>query len=35
MPHLVAGLLLPHILSKEPLTPASINADPAWTDAVR
>ena len=29
MPHLVAGLLLPNMLSKEPLNPATINADPA------
>ena len=28
-------ILLPDVLSKEPLTPASVNADPAWADAVR
>jgi general L-amino acid transport system substrate-binding protein len=28
-------LLLPVVLSKEPLTPATVNADPAWADAVR
>ncbi len=27
--------LLPMVLSKEPLTPATVNADPAWADAVR
>ena len=27
--------LLPVVMSKEPLTPATINADPAWADAVR
>jgi len=27
--------LLPEVLSKEPLTPATVNADPAWADAVR
>jgi general L-amino acid transport system substrate-binding protein len=27
--------LLPDVLSKEPLTPATTNADPAWSDAVR
>ncbi len=27
--------LLPEVLSKEPLTPATTNADPAWADAVR
>jgi general L-amino acid transport system substrate-binding protein len=27
--------LLPDVLSKEPLTPATTNADPAWADAVR
>jgi general L-amino acid transport system substrate-binding protein len=30
-----AHLLLDEVLSKEPLTPATINADPAWADAVR
>ena len=28
-------VLLPDVLSKEPLTPASVNADPAWADAIR
>ena len=28
-------ILLPDVLSKEPLTPASVNADPAWADAIR
>jgi general L-amino acid transport system substrate-binding protein len=28
-------ILLPDVLSKEPLNPATINADPAWADAVR
>ena len=27
--------LLPDVLSKEPLAPATVNADPAWADAVR
>lgn len=27
--------LLPEVLSKEPLAPATTNADPAWSDAVR
>jgi general L-amino acid transport system substrate-binding protein len=27
--------LLPEVLSKEPLTPATTNADPAWADALR
>jgi len=27
--------LLPVVMSKEPLTPASINGDPAWADAIR
>jgi len=27
--------LLPEVLSKEPLTPATTNADPAWADSVR
>jgi general L-amino acid transport system substrate-binding protein len=30
-----AHVLLPEVLSKEPLTPATVNADPAWADAVR
>jgi general L-amino acid transport system substrate-binding protein len=30
-----AHTLLPDVLSKEPLTPATVNADPAWADAVR
>ena len=28
-------ILLPDVLSKEPLTPASVNADPAWADVIR
>jgi general L-amino acid transport system substrate-binding protein len=28
-------LLLPDVMSKEPLTPATTNADPAWADALR
>ena len=28
-------VLLPDVLSKEPLTPATVNGDPAWADAVR
>ncbi|MFM8525166.1 MAG: amino acid ABC transporter substrate-binding protein, partial [Cyanobacteriota bacterium] len=28
-------ILLTEVLSKEPLTPASVNADPAWADAIR
>ena len=27
--------LLPDVMSKEPLTPATVNADPVWADAVR
>jgi general L-amino acid transport system substrate-binding protein len=27
--------LLPDVLSKEPLAPATVNADPVWSDAVR
>jgi len=27
--------LLPEVLSKEPQTPATVNADPAWSDSVR
>jgi general L-amino acid transport system substrate-binding protein len=30
-----AHLLLGEVLSKEPLTPATTNADPVWSDAVR
>ena len=30
-----AHTLLPEVLSKEPLSPATVNADPAWADAVR
>jgi len=30
-----AHTLLPEVLSKEPLTPATVNADPGWADAVR
>ncbi len=28
-------ILLPEVMSKEPLTPASVNGDPAWADAMR
>jgi len=28
-------ILLPEVLSKEPLNPATVNSDPAWADAVR
>jgi len=28
-------VLPPVVMSKEPLTPASINGDPAWADAIR
>jgi len=28
-------VLLPEVLSKEPLTPATVNGDPGWSDAVR
>ncbi|MCP9788556.1 amino acid ABC transporter substrate-binding protein [Cyanobium sp. Maggiore-St4-Cus] len=28
-------ILLPDVLSKEPLNPATVNSDPAWADAVR
>ncbi len=28
-------VLLPDVLSKEPLSPATVNADPVWADAVR
>jgi general L-amino acid transport system substrate-binding protein len=28
-------VLLPDVMSKEPLTPATVNGDPAWADAVR
>jgi len=30
-----AHTLLPEVLSKEPLSPATVNADPVWSDAVR
>ncbi|MCP9902575.1 amino acid ABC transporter substrate-binding protein [Cyanobium sp. BA5m-21] len=30
-----AHILLPDVLSKEPLNPATVNSDPAWADAVR
>jgi general L-amino acid transport system substrate-binding protein len=30
-----AHTLLPEVLSKEPLTPATVNGDPGWADAVR
>ena len=34
-PDPAAHALLPDVLSKEPLAPATVNADPAWADAVR
>ncbi len=34
-PDPAAHTLLPEVLSKEPLAPATVNADPAWSDAVR
>jgi general L-amino acid transport system substrate-binding protein len=34
-PDPAAHALLPDVLSKEPLSPATTNADPAWSDAVR
>ena len=34
-PNPAAHTLLPEVLSKEPLTPATVNGDPAWADAVR
>jgi general L-amino acid transport system substrate-binding protein len=34
-PNPAAHTLLPDVLSKEPLAPATVNADPAWSDAVR
>ena len=34
-PDPAAHTLLPEVLSKEPLTPATVNGDPAWADAVR
>lgn len=34
-PDPAAHALLPDVLSKEPLSPATTNADPAWADAVR
>ncbi|MEB3199549.1 MAG: amino acid ABC transporter substrate-binding protein [Synechococcaceae cyanobacterium] len=34
-PDPAAHALLPDVLSKEPLTPATVNGDPAWSDAVR
>jgi general L-amino acid transport system substrate-binding protein len=34
-PDPAAHTLLPEVLSKEPLSPATVNADPAWADAVR
>jgi len=30
-----AHTLLPDVMSKEPLAPATVNADPVWSDAVR
>ena len=34
-PDPAAHTLLPEVLSKEPLSPATVNADPLWSDAVR
>ncbi len=34
-PDPAAHTLLAEVLSKEPLAPATVNADPAWSDAVR
>ena len=34
-PDPAAHVLLPEVLSKEPLTPATVNGDPGWADAVR
>ena len=34
-PDPAAHTLLPEVLSKEPLAPATVQADPAWADAVR
>ncbi len=34
-PNADAHALLPEVMSKEPLSPASVNSDPAWADAVR
>lgn len=34
-PDPAAHTVLPDVLSKEPLSPATVNADPAWADAVR
>lgn len=34
-PNPTEHILLPDVLSKEPLNPATVNADPAWADAVR
>ncbi|MEB3302657.1 MAG: amino acid ABC transporter substrate-binding protein [Cyanobacteriota bacterium] len=34
-PNPAEHVLLPDVLSKEPLAPATVNADPAWADAVR
>jgi len=34
-PDPAAHTLLPEVLSKEPLTPATVNGDPGWADAVR
>jgi general L-amino acid transport system substrate-binding protein len=30
-----AHVLLPEVMSKEPLTPATVNGDPVWADALR
>jgi general L-amino acid transport system substrate-binding protein len=34
-PNPAQHVLLPEVLSKEPLAPATVNSDPAWADAVR
>ena len=34
-PNADAHALLPEVMSKEPLSPASVNSDPAWADALR
>ncbi|MCX5949126.1 MAG: amino acid ABC transporter substrate-binding protein [Cyanobacteria bacterium] len=35
LPDPAANRILPDVLSKEPLAPATVQADPAWADAVR
>jgi general L-amino acid transport system substrate-binding protein len=34
-PNAEAHVLLPDVISKEPLAPATVNGDPLWSDAVR